>query len=83
MVHTLRFSLQNAVCFIMLPSLFMYYSHFTYRACQNLNVKLRCQKFNGNKAADDSIKCRGRQIPWRQVVRAIKLYTLAPTFMDP
>jgi len=23
---------------------FMYYSHFTYRVCYNLNVKLRCQK---------------------------------------
>jgi hypothetical protein len=23
---------------------FLYYSHFTYRVCQNLNVKLRCQK---------------------------------------
>jgi hypothetical protein len=24
----------------------MYYSHFIYRVCQNLNVKLRCQKVN-------------------------------------
>jgi len=47
MLHTLRFSLQNVVYFIMLPFWFLYYSHFTYRVCQNLNVKLRCQKANG------------------------------------
>jgi hypothetical protein len=45
MLHTLRFYLQNAVYFIMLHFCFMYYSHFTYRVCTNLNVKLRCQKF--------------------------------------
>jgi hypothetical protein len=44
MLHTLRFCLQNAIYFIMLLFLFMYYSHFTYRVCQNLNVKFRCQK---------------------------------------
>jgi hypothetical protein len=35
MPRTLRFffSLQNAVYFIMLPFLFLYYSHFTYRVC--------------------------------------------------
>jgi len=34
MLHNLRFfSLQNAVYFIMLPSLVLYYSHFTYRVC--------------------------------------------------
>jgi len=39
MLHTLRFSLQNAVYFIMLPFFwFLYYSHFTY-----INVKLRCE----------------------------------------
>ena len=27
------FSLQNAVCFIMLTSLVLYYSHFIYRVC--------------------------------------------------
>ena len=27
---------------------FLYYSHFTYRVCQNLNVKLRCQKVKAN-----------------------------------
>ena len=30
------FSLQNAVCFIMLTCLFLYYSHFIYRVCCNL-----------------------------------------------
>ena len=44
MLHTLRFSLQNAVYFIMIPFLFMYYSHFTYRMCQNLNVKFKVCK---------------------------------------
>jgi hypothetical protein len=46
MLHTLLFSLQNAVYFIMLLFWFLYYSHFTYRVCWNLNVKLRCQKVN-------------------------------------
>jgi len=46
MLHTLRFSLQNAVYFIILHFWFLYYSHFTYRVCQNLNVKLWCQKVN-------------------------------------
>ena len=41
MLHTLRFSLQNAVYFIMLPFWFMYYLHFTYRVCSNLNVKFK------------------------------------------
>jgi len=31
MLHTLHFSLQNGVYFIMLPFWFLYYSHFTYR----------------------------------------------------
>ena len=48
MLHTIRFSFQNAVYFIMLPFWFLYYSHLTYRVCQNLNVKLRCQKVNVN-----------------------------------
>jgi hypothetical protein len=46
MLHTLRFSRQNAVYFIMLhflvPVLFIFY----IQMCQNLNVKLRCQKVN-------------------------------------
>jgi hypothetical protein len=33
MLHTLRFSLQNAVYFIMLHFWFLYYLHFTYRVC--------------------------------------------------
>jgi hypothetical protein len=31
--HSPFFSLQNAVCFIMLPFLVLYNSHFTYRVC--------------------------------------------------
>ena len=44
MLHTLRFSLQSAVYFIMLSFWFLYYSHFTYSVCWYLNVKLQCQK---------------------------------------
>jgi len=46
MLHTLRFSLQNAVYFIMLPFfvLFFYYSNLTYRMCYNLNVKFKVCK---------------------------------------
>ena len=33
MLHTLRFSLQNAIYFLMLLFWFLYYSHFTYRMC--------------------------------------------------
>jgi hypothetical protein len=46
MLHTFCFSLQNAVYFIMLLFWFLY-SHFTYRVCKNLNVKLCCQKVKG------------------------------------
>jgi len=46
MLHTLCFSLQNAVYFIMLLFWFLYYLHFTYRVCYNLNVKLLCQTVN-------------------------------------
>jgi len=44
MLHTTRFSLQNAVYFTMLLFWFMYYSHFTYRLCYNLNVKFKVCK---------------------------------------
>jgi hypothetical protein len=44
MLHTLRFSLQNAVYFIMLPFWFLYYSNFIYKVCQNLNVKFKICK---------------------------------------
>ena len=45
MLHTLLFSLQNPVYFIMLPFFwFLYYSHFTYRVCQNLSVKFKVCK---------------------------------------
>jgi hypothetical protein len=50
MLHTLHFSLQKAFYFIMLTFFwFLYYSQFTYRMCQNLNVKLRCQKVNSTE----------------------------------
>jgi hypothetical protein len=42
--HSPFFSPQNAVYFIMLPFWFLYYSHFKYRVCYNLNAKFRCQK---------------------------------------
>ena len=54
MLHTLRFSLQNAVYFIMYLFWFLYYSHFTYRMCSNLNVKLRCQKVNDPRRRSSS-----------------------------
>jgi hypothetical protein len=44
--HTPFFPLQNTVYFIMLPFWFLYYSHFTYRMCQNLNSKFWCQRVN-------------------------------------
>jgi len=44
MLHTLCFSLQNAVYFKMLPFMVPVLFTFTYWVCQNLNVKLWCQK---------------------------------------
>jgi hypothetical protein len=44
MLHTLRFSLQNAIYSIILPFLALYYSHFTYRVCWNWNVKFKVCK---------------------------------------
>ena len=46
MLHTLLFSLQNAVYFIMLPFLVPLLYTFYIQVCKNLNVKLRCQKVN-------------------------------------
>ena len=44
MLQTLRFSLQNAIYFIMLPFLVHVLFQFYLQVCQNLNIKLRCQK---------------------------------------
>jgi len=46
MLHTLRFSLQNAVYFIMLPFLVPLLFTFYIQVCKYLNVKLQCQKVN-------------------------------------
>jgi hypothetical protein len=47
MLHTLRFSIQNVVYFIMLPLLLPVLFTFYIQVCQNLNVNLRCQKVEG------------------------------------
>jgi hypothetical protein len=36
MLYIPFFSLQSAVCFIMLPLWFLYYLQFTYRVCKNI-----------------------------------------------
>ena len=55
MLHNLRFFLFKmpfiSQCYLVW---FLYYSHFTYRMCQNLNVKFRLQKVN-------QIEADGRQ----------------------
>jgi hypothetical protein len=43
MLHTLRFSLQNAVYVIMVPFLVPVLFTFHIQVCQNFNVKLWCQ----------------------------------------
>ena len=44
MLHTLRFSLQNVVYFIMLPFLFPVLFTFYIQVCQYLNVKFKVCK---------------------------------------
>ena len=46
MLHTLRFSLQNAVYFIMLLFWFLYYSHFYIQDVLKFKCKFGCQKVN-------------------------------------
>jgi len=48
MLHTLRFSLQNAIYFIMLPFLLSVLFTFYIQDVLNLNVKLQCQEVNHN-----------------------------------
>jgi hypothetical protein len=51
----------------------VYYSHFTYRVCYNLNVKLRCQK----------VKWKETDLSWKVVHLMSRLGMSGPTHLLP
>jgi len=66
MLHTFRFSLQNAVYFIMLPFFGSCIIHILHTGrAKNLNVKLRCQKVNPFK---NKIEVKVRLFPMFRMV---------------